>query len=208
MTKAKWLKSTDPAAMIASLGPRATDRKLRLFGCAFSRLVADLLPEASFRTAIDVAERYADGQASVKELAAAKKESGAALERKGRAGVEGPVHCAMGCAWSCTRDARTAAQYPLYVFDEEPYRGREVQFLRDIFGNPFRRVTFHARWRTADATGLARGIYEDRAFDRMPLLADALMDAGCDSDDILAHCRGEGPHVRGCWVVDLVLGME
>ena len=56
--------------------------------------------------------------------------------------------------------------------------------------------------------GLARGIYEDRAFDRLPLLADALMDAGCADEQILAHCRSEGPHVRGCWVVDLVLGKE
>jgi hypothetical protein len=45
---------------------------------------------------------------------------------------------------------------------------------------------------------LARGIYEDRAFDRLPLLGDALMDAGCDNDDILAHCRSDGPHTRGC----------
>jgi len=63
-------------------------------------------------------------------------------------------------------------------------------------------------WRTGDVLGVARGIYEDRAFGRMPLLADALMDAGCDQDDILTHCRSEGSHVRGCWVVDLVLGKE
>jgi hypothetical protein len=64
------------------------------------------------------------------------------------------------------------------------------------------------RWRTSDTLGLARGIYEERAFDRMPLLADALMDAGCDDEQVLSHCRSEGPHVRGCWVVDLVLGKE
>jgi hypothetical protein len=78
--------------------------------------------------------------------------------------------------------------------------------LREVLGNPFHPVAFDARWGTADVMGLARGIYEDRAFDRMPLLGDALSDAGCDSDDILGHCRGDGPHVRGCWVVDLVLG--
>ena len=54
--------------------------------------------------------------------------------------------------------------------------------------------------------GLARAFYDDRAFDRLPLLADALMDAGCASEEILAHCRSEGPHFRGCWVVDLALG--
>jgi hypothetical protein len=59
---------------------------------------------------------------------------------------------------------------------------------------------------TSTAVALARGIYEDRAFDRMPILADALQDAGCDNEDILDHCRGPEPHVRGCWVVDLLLG--
>ncbi|OWK45372.1 hypothetical protein FRUB_01703 [Fimbriiglobus ruber] len=61
---------------------------------------------------------------------------------------------------------------------------------------------------TSNVVALACGIYQERAFDRMPILADALQDAGCDSDDILAHCRGDGPHVRGCWVVDLLLGKE
>ena len=62
------------------------------------------------------------------------------------------------------------------------------------------------RWLTSTVLGLARAIYADRAFDRLPILADALEDAGCDDADVLAHCRGDGPHVRGCWVVDLVLG--
>ena len=61
-------------------------------------------------------------------------------------------------------------------------------------------------WRTSDVMLLAQGIYEEKAFDRMPILADALQDAGCDNDDILSHCRDTSlTHVRGCWVVDLVL---
>jgi hypothetical protein len=83
-----------------------------------------------------------------------------------------------------------------------------VALLRDIFGNPFRPVTFDSRWRTSDVVGLARAIYDDKAFERMPILADALMDAGCEDEQIITHCRGDGPHVRGCWVVDLVLGKE
>jgi len=79
--------------------------------------------------------------------------------------------------------------------------------LRDIFGNPFRPVAFAPAWRTSDVMLLAQGIYDERAFDRMPILADALQDAGCDSDDILNHCRDTAQvHVRGCWVCDLVLG--
>ncbi|HEX3148247.1 MAG TPA: hypothetical protein VHR66_09185 [Gemmataceae bacterium] len=84
----------------------------------------------------------------------------------------------------------------------------QVLLVRDLFANPFRPVAFDPRWRTSDSVGVARGIYQHRAFDRMPILADALMDAGCDDTAILDHCRGLGPHVRGCWVVDLVLGKE
>jgi hypothetical protein len=80
--------------------------------------------------------------------------------------------------------------------------------LREIFGNPFRPVTFASEWRTDTAVLLARQMYESRDFSAMPVLADALQDAGCDSAEILDHCRGPGPHVRGCWVVDLVLDKQ
>jgi hypothetical protein len=80
--------------------------------------------------------------------------------------------------------------------------------FRDIFANPFRPVTLAPSWQTETVVALATGIDADRAFDRMPVLADALEDAGCDYADVLSHCRGEGPHVRGCWVVDLMLGKE
>ena len=83
--------------------------------------------------------------------------------------------------------------------------GVQTDLLRDIFGNPFRIPEVDPRWRTSDALGLARAIYDDRAFDRMPILADALMDAGCEQEAIVGHCRGDGRHVRGCWVVDLIL---
>src|SRR5262249_15629562 len=83
---------------------------------------------------------------------------------------------------------------------------RELDIFRDIFGNPFRPVVVNPSWLTSDVRTLAEGIYQERAFDRMPILADALQDAGCDNDDILNHCRSDAPHVRGCWVVDLVLG--
>lgn len=78
--------------------------------------------------------------------------------------------------------------------------------FRDIVGDPMNPVEFDLRWRTSDVVGLARGIYEERAFARLPILADALMDAGCEDERTISHCRSDGPHVRGCWIVDLVLG--
>jgi hypothetical protein len=80
--------------------------------------------------------------------------------------------------------------------------------LRDIFGNPFRPVNADPVWLTSTVVSLAEGMYAERAFDRLPILADALQDAGCDHPDILSHCRSDSTHVRGCWVVDLILGKE
>jgi hypothetical protein len=84
----------------------------------------------------------------------------------------------------------------------------QVAFLHDIFGPlPFRGISVAPEWLTSDVLALARGIYDDKAFDRMPILADALQDAGCANDEILNHCLLENwEHVRGCWVLDLLLG--
>ena len=83
----------------------------------------------------------------------------------------------------------------------------QATLLRDVFGNPFRPATFDPARRTSTAVALAAQMYESRDFGAMPILADALQDAGCTSDDILSHCRDpHATHVRGCWVVELVLG--
>ena len=91
-------------------------------------------------------------------------------------------------------------------------RKRKASIIRDLFGPfPFRAVTLNRGWPAWNdgAVGkMARTIYDERAYDLLPLLADALEDAGCTDKDILGHCRGGGDHVRGCWVVDLVLGKK
>jgi hypothetical protein len=79
--------------------------------------------------------------------------------------------------------------------------------LRDVVGNPFRPVSFDPSWLTPTVTTLARQMYDTRDFSAMPILADALEDSGCaDGQVVLGHCRGPGPHVRGCFVVDALLG--
>jgi hypothetical protein len=80
--------------------------------------------------------------------------------------------------------------------------------LRCIFGNPFRPAVFDPAWRTPNVTAVAQAIYEERRFAELPILADALEEAGCTCEEILSHCRSGGEHVKGCWPLDLVLGKE
>lgn len=210
MIEAEWLEGADPQKMVHFLNGRVSDRKLRLFACAWCRCVWDLLTdEKPFRDAVEVAERFADDLASKKDLATAKKVSGAALERNGLAGVSGPAYCALGCAWSTTRmPVMSAALYPTWVFTSEAERQRQALILRELVGNPFRPVPVDPSWLTPAVVTLAQTIYNERAFDRLPLLADALEGAGCTNAGVLAHCRGRGLHLRGCWAVDLLLGRE
>jgi hypothetical protein len=84
----------------------------------------------------------------------------------------------------------------------------DLGYRRDIFGNPFRPVSIDPAWQTAAVVSIAQAIYAQRAFDRMPILADALEDAGCTHTEILNHCRQPAEHVRGCWVIDFLLGKE
>jgi len=105
-------------------------------------------------------------------------------------------------SWRVVSLAASAAQ-------RRTERNAQCGLIRDIFGNPFRPVEFDPAWRSDTAMSLAKHMYESRDFSAMPILADALQDAGCDNADILTHCRDESlTHVRGCWVVDLVLGKE
>lgn len=103
---------------------------------------------------------------------------------------------------------RSVFSHEYYSLVDDRKREKYCRLRHDIFGNPFRPVELDPRWITSTVFDISQAIYQERAFDKMPILADALMDAGCDSEEILNHCRGDGPHVRGCWVVDLLLGKE
>jgi hypothetical protein len=83
---------------------------------------------------------------------------------------------------------------------------RMVTLLHETIGNPFRPVTLNPIWISPIVLALATGIDKEGTFDRMPILADALQDSGCDNHEILNHCRQPSEHVRGCWALDLLLG--
>jgi hypothetical protein len=206
---------------------RGSDRKLRLFACACYHRIRHLLPDPVARWGVEVAERYADGLATAADRDWAEvrvREPSDALEPRWRVSRDAeramlmPTHEALALAlivlWPQAQKAAYYASSNASLAAEamaDSGKARQTEehaqcgLLRDIFGN-LRPVALDPAWRTSDVVQLARGIYDDRAFDRMPILADALMDAGCTSDDVLSHCRGSGPHVRGCWVVDLLLG--
>jgi hypothetical protein len=203
--------------MLSFSGMQSAGRKRRLFAVACCRRVADLLTDWS-RRALDTAEAFADGLASDHQLRGASlcNAVGQADRRKQYANVAAAAVCELG-GYDYARDAatwtaNTRAKNPSKPGKRDKHRKLEcaaqAELVRDIFGNPFRPVTFSPSWRTDTAVTLARTMYELRDFSAMPILADALQGAGCDSADILNHCRGSGPHVRGCWVVDLVLGKE
>jgi hypothetical protein len=196
MIEAEWLTCTDPTPMLEFLRGKISERKVRLFSCACCRRIWHLLSELS-REVVMLAERYADGLVGDEErLAARKLPSETGADAASRAAV--------------ARYAESMEATPLLA-SAEAGRAEEVEqarLLRDIFGNPFRPITLDLSFLTPTVVQLAQAIYDNRAFNRLPELADTLHDAGCDNEEILNHCRGQGPHVRGCWVVDLILGKK
>jgi hypothetical protein len=205
-----WDGVPDDLRLIAAIGwdERGPARKRRLYLAALCRRFWEHLDAPTGRAAVEAAEAFVEGRLSVEDVRAAHR-----------------AHLQAHVAYATERGKRVArtrrfqfSACALAAADPDGCRlvavsGRDVvpvaaALLRDVFGHRLEPAGAPGPWRTADVIGLARGIYDERAFDRLPLLADALMDAGCADEAILAHCRTGGPHVRGCWVVDLVLGRE
>jgi hypothetical protein len=211
MTEAGWRACYDARPTLEFLHGRASDRKLRLFACACCRAAPDLLDDAEVREAIETSERYADGLATREQLQAARRGAASALARC--VCYLQPWHA----VWRVAGALLNVAAEPLlsslnaadwfdgYFQAMQQASGRHCPLFRDIFGNPFASATFDPAWRSPTVSKLGQAIYEDLAFDRLPVLADALEEAGCDQADILAHLRGGGEHARGCWVIVLVL---
>jgi hypothetical protein len=204
MTEAEWLACDDPIQLLRHLQPDENGRKRLLLTSTCLRRSWETLPQAG-REWVECAEQAADHRISLEALSALQEDCEQAIaDRWGTGkGIE-------------AIDAVKELFYARYWFDDYIYligdaawkaeRREQVVILRDIFGNPFRPVNVTPTWLTSTVVALARQMYESRDFTPMPILADALQDAGCDHPDILDHCRGPGPHVRGCWVIDLVLG--
>ncbi|WP_439629193.1 hypothetical protein [Gemmata sp.] len=210
MTEAEWLASNDPTWMLAFLQGKASDRKLRLFAVASGRLLAHGTTYEQADAAFRLSEGYADNLIDPGALRAGREQA-IADARQVVAVLQGAKRDTIWAAAYSSEDAAEVAvncTLGLVRVVLGPIPDWTLcRFVGDIFGNPFRPVAIDPQWLTSDVLALARGIYEEREFDRMPILADALQDAGCDSAAVLDHCRDpNGTHVRGCWVVDLLLG--
>jgi hypothetical protein len=208
MTEEQWLACADPGSMLDFLCDGASDRKMRLFAVACCGVYRKWFTDERSWAAVEVASRAADGRASEDERVQAFLEAYSAANWSYESDPAAVV-AAYTCGYRSQMAEVPSRMLRAFAFDINVNPERVgCGLVKDIFGNPFRPVRFVPKWRTDDVLGLARGIYEERAFDRLPLLGDALMDAGCDQEEILAHCRSDGPHARGCWVVDLVLGKD
>ena len=195
-------------------------RKFRLFMAACFREVWAFIPFPEFRGAIEAGERFADDgniDAAIAAVDAAEERAKIELSPWRELGwnlttlpMDDLLEGGHLKVWTrSVKGLESTELNAVFGRTQEQAAALHLQLFRDIFGNPFRPVTFSPNWRTDTAVSLARQMYDAREFSTMPILADALQDAGCDRDDVLSHCRDpRGVHARGCWVVDLVLGRE
>jgi hypothetical protein len=234
MTEAQWAASTEPFAMLDFLRAKTRNhvdkRRLRLFACACCREIWHLLTEEASCRAIEVAERYADQLATVAELETADVAARTVGQRRQKdpfkdacwaasnpTTADTTIGIAAACvfgyaAWALAKEASKKAP------EREAHRAatftRKAGFVRDLFGNPFYPMTLTPECQTQALVALAQRAYDERIMPagtldptRIAALAAALKKSGAPRH-VLEHLGGPGPHVRGCWAVDAVLGRE
>jgi hypothetical protein len=231
MNEDEWLASADPIAMLDHLEGKVSDRKLRLFACACVRRHWNLLRYGASREAVELAERFAEGQADAQaaedmrqtnELADAYAPMFEQLAYMAATATlaEQAMEAARSACEFCRQQAVRDEVYELVSGPDEvgvnavasaAEYGAQAELLREVVGNPFRPVTIDPAWLSiaGGAAGtLATLIDEQQSFEELPFLADALMDAGCGDETLLAHLREPRVHRRGCWALDALLGRE
>jgi hypothetical protein len=217
MTEEEWLHGGELEVMLGYLRGKASLRKRRLFACACCRRVWSLIDDDRDHKAIESCEAMVD----LRRITQAQLFAAIPLGRF-RTTLTGSMLC--GDASATANHAQALVWGPGYqerynagsVFAAIAYakaagaaEGRaQCRLLREIFGNPFRSAADDTAWRTTTVVQLAKVIYQDRQFEELSVLADALEEAGCADGDLVAHCREPGGHVRGCWALDWILGKK
>jgi hypothetical protein len=230
MTEAEWAACREPEQMLAFVRGFAVERKARLFVIACCRQLLHRFAGNPLWQCVEVAERFADRLASSQDLALAYTQARRLAVNGSEGEIVGPLWCAGwytdpyggAMAHAGMRDA--PAVLALAATDADGWAGAELclpwaaalgmdrptqaAVLRDVVHAPYRAVHFKNSWRlwrNGAAYRLAEEIYQGQHWDALPQLADALCGAGCDNEEMQAHLNDPGPHVRGCWVVDLLL---
>jgi hypothetical protein len=210
-TEDDWRTGTNLDLLLAFAAGRASRRKVRLFASACVRLLWDKLEAPELRRAVVVTERFLDGRASAGELHVAANDANEARNAVGW-GADGRRHAASAVCQLASSSRWEGGERAHHIVEEIALAGacgpEKLALLRDMFGNPFRMVLIARDWLTHDGGQVARlaeAAYDERAFDRLPILGDALEDAGCDDEALLAHLRGPAPHTLGCWTLDALL---
>jgi hypothetical protein len=217
MTEQEWATCIDPNAMLEFVIRirKSSQRKMRLFACACCRKIWHRLDDRS-RKLVEVAEQWADGLLNRQQ----RRQILGHLGRTSQFGLARSWQFWGAASWACDTNAYGAARYSMTAIAQDLVDVARLNpndaelldtcgILRDMFGNLFRCIAIAPTWlvwHDRTVPRLAQTIYKDHAFDLLPILADALEEAGCTNADILNHCRQPGEHVRGCWVVDLLLG--
>jgi hypothetical protein len=211
MTEQAWHAAQSPQWLLTHVRrtrPRPSERKCRLFTCACARRLFHLLQPGE-RQAVETAERAADREVGRRQLKDASSAVAQALASAVRGSSErfalqvaAVATAPNGGGWQLRAAVDAMGEHVASCL---------VPLLRDVLGNPFRPLKVDPawlRWERGAVGKLARSIYQERAFQDLPVLADALEDTGCADADLLAHCRGPGPHARGCFVLDALLGKQ
>lgn len=238
MTEAEWLTCDDPWVLLNHLAGEPSERQYRLFACACCRRVWHLLTDQWSRKTVEIAELFAQGGATYEQLQAARQAaSWDAAVQAGQSPDDGAWGYAFNAARDVAQDsaaqgalhasnaavdaalfAAGCVQNEQLTFEGSAFRQMErrlhCDLLRDVFGNPFRPAQVDPARLTLTVVGLAHAAYDERQLpsgeldlQRLGVLADALEEAG-GADELVVHLRGPGPHVRGCWAIDAILGLD
>jgi hypothetical protein len=219
VTEDEWLACTDPILMLQFARPRMSLRRLRLFYCAFLRFLS-ATQKFALADEVTTAEEYADRRVSravmetarenVRQMRQQSEEAQALIDRDWVISGLTEAVCQEFPGGRILIDLRDYARSVGMVLEESFWSGVRA-LLADVVGNPFREVRPDPAWLAWNdrmVVKIAQGIYDERAFDRMPILHDALLHAGCDDEALLSHCRNPAGHVRGCWAIGTILGKQ
>jgi len=218
MMESEWLTSTDPIAMLHFLMGKVSDRKLRRFACRCCRhpVVWDLLQRRSAEELVEVAERYVEGDATWDQVihAAQIAPQGTLSGGTRRGHRPQPRHLrtasqAQRAALSLADANAFHAAWGTITIAANLLESSPCDLMREMCGPlPFWLIEIDPTWRTPLVMQLTHQIEMMHDYGLMPILCDALQDAGCMDAELIAHCQAQTVHVRGCWVMQLLLGRE